>query len=122
MVDWKNDMYDEIDAINHILPNKPAGRTGSRDDEGEIGENAFAVRTWIRSILYKIIDYKTEHSLILNEAATTLQLALPNEIVNKNVLAFLELSSYTFELGDEEEDVFPREDEEEEEEGRRLER
>lgn len=34
---------------------------------------------------------------MLNEAATTLQLALPDDIVTNNVLSFLELPSYSFE-------------------------
>eukprot|EP00984_Skeletonema_dohrnii_P001996 scaffold667_cov103-Skeletonema_dohrnii-CCMP3373.AAC.8 len=90
--EWKNDMNEDINSINQILPNTPAG--GNRRDAGG---KARAIRMWIRSVLRKIIDYRAQHSRLLNEAATTLQLALPNDIVLENVLPFLELPSYTFE-------------------------
>jgi|SaaInl74LU_5_DNA_1037368.scaffolds.fasta_scaffold67159_1 hypothetical protein len=50
-------------------------------------------KTWIRSVLRKIIDYKARHQRFVDEAATTLQLALPqdHDIVMRNVLPFLEL-------------------------------
>ena len=90
--EWRNDMLREIDAINQILPTTPAG--GNR--YLEFGEIAQAVRLWIRSVLRNIIDYIAQHHRYLNEAANTLQLALPSDIVFKNVLPFLELPSYTF--------------------------
>eukprot|EP00984_Skeletonema_dohrnii_P035434 scaffold35168_cov144-Skeletonema_dohrnii-CCMP3373.AAC.1 len=90
---WQNDMYREIDSINQILPNTPAGNAYGGDDGGK----ARAIRRWIRSVLLKIVQYKAEHRRLLNEVAATLQLALPNDIVFKNVLPFLELPSYTFE-------------------------
>mmetsp|Transcript_4871 Transcript_4871/g.7988 ORF Transcript_4871/g.7988 Transcript_4871/m.7988 type:complete len:145 (+) Transcript_4871:180-614(+) len=40
----------------------------------------------MRSVLHKYIYYKSEHRRYANEAAATLQRALPNEIVLKNVL------------------------------------
>ena len=88
--EWQDDMNEEIDAINEILPNTPFGYL-------DVGEKTQAIQTWIRSVLRKFIHYKNEHRRILNEAAATLQLALPNDIVRKNVLTFLELPSYTFE-------------------------
>ena len=92
MEEWKNDMKDEIDAINQILLNTPAGTNFY-----EIGGKAQAIRAWIRPVLHKIIRYKAEHRRYLNVAASALQPALPNDIVQKNVLAFLELPSFTFE-------------------------
>jgi len=95
MEEWKNDMNKEIDAINRILPDTPSG-TGVFD----VGGKAQAIRTWIRSVLRKIVHCKAEHRRYLNEAAATLQstLPLPNEdIVIKNIIPFLELPSYTFE-------------------------
>eukprot|EP00985_Skeletonema_marinoi_P021705 scaffold13460_cov226-Skeletonema_marinoi.AAC.1 len=83
----------EIEAINQSLSTTFAGDE-FYDDEGEKAE---AVRRWIRSVLHKIVHYKAQHHSYLNEAATTLQLALPQDIVIKNVLPFLELPSYTFE-------------------------
>ncbi|KAK1733346.1 hypothetical protein QTG54_015905 [Skeletonema marinoi] len=45
-----------------------------------------------------------QHQSFLNEAATTLQHTLPQDIMVNNVLPFLELPSYTFEVGDHEEE------------------
>jgi len=85
--EWRNDMYEEINSINQILPTTPAGE-GYFDQGGK----ARAIRTWIRSVLGKIIHYKAEHQRLLNEqVATTLGLALSQDIVMNNVLPFLEL-------------------------------
>ena len=49
----------------------------------------------------QIIHYQTEHqSLLDEEVAPILQIALPHDIVMNNVLPFLELPSYTFEIED----------------------
>ena len=96
MEEWKNDMIQEIDSINQILPNTHAGTNCNAD----IGEKAQAIQTWIRSVLRKIIHYKAKHRCYVNEAAATLQCALPNDIMLKNVLPFLELPPYTFELNE----------------------
>eukprot|EP00984_Skeletonema_dohrnii_P024971 scaffold14122_cov87-Skeletonema_dohrnii-CCMP3373.AAC.2 len=90
--EWRNDMKDEIGAINQILPDTPAGSCYNF----EVGGKAQAVRMWIRTVLRKIIHCKAQHCSYLNEAAAALQLDLPNDVVNKNVLPFLELPSYTF--------------------------
>ena len=89
--EWQNDMNEEIDSINQNLPNTPAGGAYY-----SVGERAVAIRTWITTVLHKIIHYKAEHRRHVNEAAATLQPALPNDVVLKNVLPFLELPSYTF--------------------------
>ena len=91
--EWRNDMGEEIDSINQILPTTYAGRYTDDDDEAYRGK-AQTIRTWIRSVLGKIIHYQAEHQLILDEAATTLQLALPHDIVMNNVLSFLKLPSH----------------------------
>ena len=88
--EWKNDMNEEIDAINQILPNTYA------DYWDEVGAKTQAIRTWITSVLRKYVYYKAEHRRILDVAATTLQPVLPNDIVFKNVLPFLELPPHTF--------------------------
>lgn len=80
---WRNDLIEQIDVINQVLPNTE--------------RKVMAIEWWIRSILDKIIHYKAEHRRLLGEAATTLQHALPQEIVMNNVLSFLALPAYTFE-------------------------
>ena len=97
--EWRNDMNEEIDSINQILPDTDAGSRWNDDyHDDDVGEKAQAIRTWIRSVLRKIIQYKAEHQRLLNdEVATSLQLALPQDIVKNTVLPFLELPSYTFE-------------------------
>eukprot|EP00985_Skeletonema_marinoi_P029537 scaffold28122_cov126-Skeletonema_marinoi.AAC.4 len=99
--EWRNDMNEEIDSINQILPTAYAG-SGWEDDDGG---KARAIRIWIRSVLRKIIHYKVEHQRLLDEAATSLQLALPQDIVMNNVLPFLELPSYSFEVEDHEDEA-----------------
>ena len=89
---WKNDMDRKIDSINQILSNTPAG------NDFDAGGKARALRRWIRSVLRKIICYKAEHQRLLNEAASTLQLALPQDIMVNNVLPFLELPSQMSEV------------------------
>ena len=85
--EWRKDMNKEIDSINQILPDAAVG-----GDDEDNGDKARAIRRWIRSVLGKIIRYKVEHKKwLLNEAATTLQIALPHDIVTNNVLPFLEL-------------------------------
>eukprot|EP00984_Skeletonema_dohrnii_P008948 scaffold3345_cov83-Skeletonema_dohrnii-CCMP3373.AAC.7 len=93
--EWRNDMFREIDAINQILPNTSAG-----DVYDDAGGKAQAIRTWIRSVLRIIVQYKAEHYNYLKEATITLELALPNDIVSRNVLPFLELPPYTFQAED----------------------
>ena len=103
LAEWKNEMNQEIDSINQILPNASAGYY-INDDEKDPGEKALEIRRWIRSVLHKIIQYKDKHQRLLNEAATILELALPNDIVRNKVLPFLELPPYTFEVGDDDDD------------------
>eukprot|EP00984_Skeletonema_dohrnii_P009707 scaffold3728_cov72-Skeletonema_dohrnii-CCMP3373.AAC.2 len=99
--EWKNDMNEEIISINQILSYTPAGSGDSFDD---VGGKALAIRMWISSVLRKIIHYKAQHQRCLNEAASTLQHTLPQDIMVNNVLPFVELPSYMFEVGDHEEE------------------
>eukprot|EP00984_Skeletonema_dohrnii_P005631 scaffold1988_cov76-Skeletonema_dohrnii-CCMP3373.AAC.1 len=96
--EWKNDMNEEINSINQILSYTPAG------DNFDVGGKALAIRMWIRAVLGKIIHYKAQHQHVLEEAAATLQVALPQDIMVNNVLPFLELPLYTFELEDHEDE------------------
>eukprot|EP00984_Skeletonema_dohrnii_P016876 scaffold7561_cov227-Skeletonema_dohrnii-CCMP3373.AAC.9 len=104
--EWRNDMNEEINSINQILPTAPAGNLVHAGNvyRRDAGGKARAIRMWIRSVLDKIIQYKAQHQHILEEAAATLKLTLPQDIVIKNVLPFLELQSYTFEVGDHEDE------------------
>ncbi len=113
--EWRNDMYEEIDAINQTLPTAYAGDEWN-DDNDDVGELAVAIRLWMRSLLGKIIGYKAEHQRVMDEAVVpTLQHALSQDIVSHYVLPFLELPSYTFAL-DNHEDYSDDEEEMEEEE------
>ena len=95
---WRNEMYEEIDSISQILPNTSAGRIfGDGLVLGGRGGKADVIRLWITSVLHKFTHYKTEHRRILSEATVTLQSVLPNDIVLKNILPFLELPPHTFE-------------------------
>eukprot|EP00985_Skeletonema_marinoi_P025638 scaffold18984_cov211-Skeletonema_marinoi.AAC.6 len=95
-------MNEEIDSISQILPTTPAGGGWDADvGDFDVGGKAQAVRTWIRSVLRKIVHYQAEHQRLLDEEVeTTLQLALPQDIVMNNVLPFVYLPSCTFEVGD----------------------
>ena len=110
--DWRNDMKEEIDSINRILPNARAGvgMIGEYLNENDNlfewrgddhGEKAQAIRRWIRSVLGKINDYKAEHDHLLNKASATLQLVLPRDIAMNGVLPFLALPLHEFEVEDE---------------------
>ena len=80
---------------------------------------ANAIRTWIRSVLDKILHYQAEHQRILDEAAAALELALPHDIAMNNVLSFLELPSHAFGVEDredaEDDDIGNEEEAQEEE-------
>ncbi len=97
--DWRNDMREEMESINRILPDTDAGSewddVGWNDDD-DVGEKALVIRMWIRSVLDKILHYKVEHERVLDEAAATIELALPRDIAMNNVLSFLTLPPYTF--------------------------
>jgi hypothetical protein len=94
--DWRDDMKQEIDSINQILPDACAGYYDEEEEKWIEGEKTPAIQTWISSVLHKIRHYQTEHQHVLDGAATTLQLALPRDIVLNNVLPFLELPPHTF--------------------------
>ena len=62
------------------------------------------IRGWIASVLNNFIHYKAEHQHTLNEAATTLELILPTDLLMTKVLPFLKLPSHVFEEEEEDED------------------
>jgi len=63
---WRNEMNAEIDRINQVLP------TTSSYANDKTG----AIQQWVRTVLLRLEQYKTEHGDILTEAATILELAL----------------------------------------------
>ena len=89
-VDWAIDMFAEIYSISYHLPDAQAG--GDRI----VGSKTRVIRNWIKRILHKINRYKIKHRNSLIEAATLLGHSLPNDIVEINVLPFLELPSHKF--------------------------
>ena len=97
--EWRNNMNATVQSINHFIPHVYAGDVYLNGE----GEKARAIQTWIRSALQKVIRYQEEHESLLHEdgdAAATLQLFLPRDIVVKNVLPFLALPSHTFDIGE----------------------
>ncbi len=84
---WRVVLNREIDSINQILPN---ARAGNDFDDGEKSE---MIQEWIWSLCQLLDVYKFNHQHILGEAADTLEVALPRDIVVKNVLPFLILPS-----------------------------
>ena len=97
--EWKNDMNAELLSIDQTLPNAPAGDVTAK------GEKAFVIRRWIRNVLRKIIDYKSQHLCLLKEAGRMLQLVLPHDIVINSVAPFLTLPHHTFDGEEEVENV-----------------
>ena len=61
---WRNEMNEEIQRINQILPS-----TNQHEKADEIVQ-------WIQSVIEKIGHYKSEHRGLLKEVTTLLELAL----------------------------------------------
>ena len=61
---WKDEMNQEIDRINQVLP-----KTSRR-------EKTNAIRLWMRSVINRMEHYKAEHYALLKEDMTQLELAL----------------------------------------------
>ena len=67
---WRSEMKDEINRINQVLPNTEAKTT--------------EIRRWMRSVNRRFNHYKTEHALLLKEAATLLELAVWKAKIDQN--------------------------------------
>jgi len=61
---WRNEILQEIDRINQVLPNTPAN------------DKTDAIRMWIISVISRMEHYKAEHRALLKEDMTQLELAL----------------------------------------------
>jgi hypothetical protein len=118
--EWRNNMNEEIDSINEVLPTAPAGFCDPIFVElNDPGAKARVIRWWIKSVLGKIVHYKAKHQRILDGAATRLQLALPQDIVMNSALPFVQLPPHIFE-GEEDHAVEGEEGEDKDEEGGRV--
>jgi len=61
---WRDEMKDEINRINQVLPDTVAQ------------EKTSVVRDWIRSVIRRLDYHKAQHKAMLKEATTLLELAL----------------------------------------------
>ncbi|KAK1734224.1 leucine-rich repeat domain-containing protein [Skeletonema marinoi] len=61
---WKNEMNEEINRVNQVLP-------GTHEQE-----KTPVVQDWMRSVIHRIDHFKAEHKALLKEATTLLELAL----------------------------------------------
>ena len=64
MESWRNEMTDEINRINQVLP--------SMDNQ----RKTVAIQQWMESTIRQLDHHKTEHNKILKDATTLLELAL----------------------------------------------
>lgn len=81
-----------ISAIHKILLDTHGGGYNVNTHQFDTEVKANVIRALIRSVLdKKMIHYKAEHQRVLDEAASTLELALPRDILMNTVLSFLEL-------------------------------
>ena len=58
---WRDEMNQEINSINQVLPNTPAN------------EKTNAIQGWIRSVIDRMEHYKVEHNTLLKEDMTQLE-------------------------------------------------
>ena len=70
MKPWRNEMQEEIDIINLILPNIP------ESDVDEWARKTAGIQQWITTVLSRMEHFKTEHKMLVKEAMTLLELAL----------------------------------------------
>lgn len=61
---WKNEMKEEIDRINRVLPDTKSWRKTTE------------IQQWLESVIQRIEQYKVQHRHLLKEATTLLELAL----------------------------------------------
>jgi hypothetical protein len=68
---WRDEMNEEVDRINQVLPDTPHFKTEE-------------IQEWIERILQRIGHYKAEHYALLKEATSLLELALWKANLIKN--------------------------------------
>eukprot|EP00984_Skeletonema_dohrnii_P022408 scaffold11544_cov101-Skeletonema_dohrnii-CCMP3373.AAC.2 len=74
---WRNEMKDEMNRINQVLPTIRGRKTA-------------AVQQWMGSVTQKLNHYKAEHKALLKEATTLLELALWKAEIDDNEGGVLE--------------------------------
>eukprot|EP00984_Skeletonema_dohrnii_P011053 scaffold4390_cov71-Skeletonema_dohrnii-CCMP3373.AAC.7 len=84
---WRNEMKDEINRINQVLPN-----TTSSQKTAEIQQ-------WMESVTYRMNHYKVEHKALLKEATTLLELALWKANLDDNDRDVLDMEQVQFTRG-----------------------
>ena len=99
---WRNSMNLVIGSIfSAISSAHPGGpiltSRGNPDLLWRAGDKARTINRWIRSVLRDVNLYKRYHQEFLEEAATSLNLVLPQEIVTTGIIPFLELPPHEFE-------------------------
>lgn len=95
---WRNTMNSVIGSISPSLSSAHPGHfipTGPVSCKA--GDKAHTINRWIRSVLRDVNLYKRYHQEFLEEAATSLNLVLPQEIVTTGIIPFLELPPHEFE-------------------------
>ena len=94
---WRNTMNSVIGSISpslssahpgHLIPTGPVSC--------KAGDKAHTINRWIRSVLRDVNLYKRYHQEFLEEAATSLNLVLPQEIVSGRIIPFLELPLHEY--------------------------
>jgi len=68
---WKNEMMNEMNRINQVLP-------------VTFREKTAAIQLWIQSVISQLDHYKAEHKALLKEATTLLELALWKANLDEN--------------------------------------
>ncbi len=63
---WRNEMNNDIDRINQVLPNTPHTHINK----------TVVTRQWMERVIQRIEHYKSEHYALLKEAMSLLELAL----------------------------------------------
>ena len=90
-------MIEEINSLTMDLSNASVGKYHPYD-AFDAGEKSRTISGWISRLPRKIIHYKAQHTHVMIEAASTLQHTLSHDIVVNNVISFLDLPTYKFDI------------------------
>ncbi|KAK1737879.1 leucine-rich repeat domain-containing protein [Skeletonema marinoi] len=74
---WRDEMNQEIDRINQVLPRfHEINRINRVLPITDDNEKTAAIQEWIRTVLRRMKHYRNEHHALLKEATTLLELAV----------------------------------------------